>query len=166
VSYLVAPVAFSRISEAGHTAASQPSQENLTPEDKADRIALWTTALEIIKKNFLIGVGTGDVKDNLLDTYRKNGIFYAFDHKLNAHNQYLQTSIALGLAGFLVLVAILLFPALRALQRHQDIYLVFLFIFSIAILSESMLEIQAGVVFYAFFNVFLFTADKNGDPVS
>jgi cellulose synthase/poly-beta-1,6-N-acetylglucosamine synthase-like glycosyltransferase len=78
----------------------------------------------------------------------------------------LQTSIALGLAGFLVLVAMLLFPALRALQRHQDIYLVFLFIFSIAILSESMLEIQAGVVFYAFFNVFLFTADKNGDPVS
>ena len=37
----------------------------------------------------------------------------------------------------------------------------FLLIFAINILFESMLESQAGVIFYAFFNVLFFTGDGN-----
>jgi O-antigen ligase len=166
LGYWLVPVAFSRISAAGHAVKAQPEKGRVQAESNADRMAVWVTAIEIIKKNYVFGVGTGDVKDALMEGYKKNGLIPAYEHKFNAHNQYLQTFVTLGLAGFLALVAILLLPALRALKGRQDLYLAFLLIFAMNILFESMLEIQAGVVFYAFFNAFLFSVKISGDPVS
>lgn len=162
IGYWLAPVAFSRISAAGRAVASQQSTERVQSESNADRMAVWATAVDIIEHNYLIGVGTGDVKDALMEGYKKNKLFPAFEHKLNAHNQYLQTFVALGLGGFLLLAALIVLPAIRAFRNHQDIYFVFLLIFALNILFESMLEVQAGVVFYAFFNVFLFSKKETG----
>jgi len=106
------------------------------------------------------------VKDALLEGYRENKVIPALEHKFNAHSQYFQTFVTLGLTGFLLLLATLFFPAIRALRRGQVLYFVFLVIFAINILFESMLEIQQGVVFYAFFNILLFTANRNGNPVT
>ena len=166
LGYWLVPVAFSRISAISHAVTSQPEKGRVQSESNADRMAVWVTAIEIIEKNYLFGVGTGDVKDALMEGYKKNRLLPAYEHKFNAHNQYLQTFVTLGLGGFLVLVAILLLPALRALKSRQDLYFIFLLMFALNILFESMLEIQAGVVFYAFFNAFLFSVKINGDPVS
>jgi O-antigen ligase len=166
LGYWLVPVAFSRISAAGHAVKALPEKGRVQAESNADRMAVWVTAIEIIEKNYVFGVGTGDVKDALMEGYIKNGLLPAYEHKFNAHNQYLQTFVTLGLSGFLVLVAFFLLPALKALKGRQDLYFVFLLIFALNILFESMLEIQAGVVFYAFFNAFLFTVKINGDPVS
>ena len=56
------------------------------------------------------------------------------------------------------LVLSFFYPAMLAWRSNQFLYVVFVIIFSVNILVESMLEVQAGVVFYAFFNAFLFTA--------
>jgi O-antigen ligase len=166
ISYWLAPVAFSRISAAGHAVSSQPSSARLQSESNADRMAVWVTAIGILKENYLTGVGTGDVKDALLDGYKKNNMIPAFEHQFNAHNQYLQTFVTLGIGGFLLLVVLMVHPALWAFRNGQVLYFAFLLIFGMNILVESMLEVQAGVVFYAFFNILLFTAKRNGDTVS
>jgi O-antigen ligase len=166
LAYLLAPVTFSRVAGAERVVTSAPQSNRIKAESNADRLAVWKVAGGIIKKHFLFGVGTGDVKDALLEGYRENKVIPALEHKFNAHSQYLQTFVTLGLTGFLLLLATLLLPAIRALRRGQAIYLVFLVIFAINILFESMLEIQQGVVFYAFLNILLFTANRNGNPVS
>ena len=158
IAYLFAPVTFSRVAGAERVVSSSPQANRVKAESNADRMAVWSTAGGIIKKNLLFGVGTGDVKDALLEGYRENQVIPALEHKFNAHSQYLQTFVTLGLAGFLLLLAMLVLPAIRAIRIEQILYLVFLVIFSLNILFESMLEIQQGVVFYAFFNIFLFTS--------
>jgi hypothetical protein len=47
-------------------------------------------------------------------------------------------------------------PAISAIRSEYYLYFVFILLFSVNNLVESMLETQAGVVFYAFFNAFLF----------
>jgi len=115
------------------------------------RIAIWKHASKIISKHYLIGVGTGDVKDALKSEYDKQTVSEFGEKKLNAHNQYLQTFIALGLPGLLILLS-LLSVIVYFTYRHKMLDgTLFTTIISFNMLFESMLETQAGVVFIAFF---------------
>jgi len=135
-------------------------------ESSVARILIWQTSLELIKKNPLFGVGTGDVELELMKLYKEKNIKLAVDETLNAHNQYLQTFIALGIIGFVALIASFVFPAVYAFRKKQLLYLLFLAIFAFNLLVESMLERQAGVVFYALFNSFLFYYSFSENPPS
>jgi len=125
---------------------------------KVGRMIIWSNSLELIHDHFFSGVGTGDVTDNLTDIYKEKNLKDGYDHKLNAHNQYLQTFLALGVFGFSILVLALALPAIVSLKKRDYIYFCFLIIIAFYFLIESMLERQAGVVFYAYFNALLFTA--------
>ena len=127
-----------------------------TKDGSNERIAVWSSAIEIIREHPLLGVGTGDVKDQLMSTYSRNNYMVTLKQMLNAHNQYLQTFIALGLPGILTLLAMLVIPGYMAIKRKSFLYRSFIALFALNILFESMLETQAGVVFYAFFNTFFF----------
>ena len=123
-----------------------------THESSAARVLVWQSALEVIKSNPVFGVGTGDVKQELGKTYKTG----ADENYLNAHNQYIQTTMALGIIGLMVLLLSFLLPAIISFKRNYLLYLLFLVLAGFHFLVESMLERQAGVVFYAFFNSLLF----------
>jgi O-antigen ligase len=137
-------------------------------ESNSERLVVWHAALEVIKENPFFGVGTGDVKDVLLEEYRKENKLGVYNMRLNAHNQYLQTYIALGIPGLLLLICMLIIPGWMALRRFDVVCFAFLAVFAFNILVESMLEVQAGVIFYSFFNVLFFVGLKSlpGRPVA
>ena len=120
------------------------------------RIFVWQCSLEVIQENFLFGVGLGDTKQKLMDKYEEKNITVALKQELNAHNEYLQTFMALGVLGFLALILSLIIPAWFAFRRKKLVSLLFLILIAFHFLVESMLAKQAGIVFYAFFNAVLF----------
>jgi len=134
--------------------------DTVKSKSTSDRIDIWKTAGGIIRSNLLIGVGTGDVKDALLEQYREKNVAEALEFKLNAHNQYLQTFMTLGLPGIAALLLMLILPMLAAFRRGNYLYFVFIILFAVNILVESMFETQAGVVWYAFFNIILFSVNR------
>lgn len=140
--------------------ANQQESKRQSDNSILTRIEIWEDSWQIIHENWLYGVGTGDVKDVLLAKYKKDRFLVGYQDRRNAHEQYLQTFIALGLLGFLTLFAMIFLPAWSALHDKYYLYFVFLLIFAINIMVESMLENQAGVIFYAFFNVLLFSKRK------
>lgn len=127
-----------------------------TLESSVARILIWKSAMEIIGEEPVLGVGTGDVRDELVKKYREKKIIPAINNEYNAHNQYLQTYLAAGIAGLLALIGCLTVAFTVALRSGNLLYFLFALLFSFHILVESMLERQAGVVFYAFFNTLLF----------
>jgi len=152
------PFATERIAQAKESFQSNIAKaEDLAKKSTSDRISIWKASSEIIRKHMLYGVGTGDVKDELLKEYKIENVTEGFQKKLNAHNQYVQTFVALGIIGFLLLLGMLVLPAWMSIRLEHYLYFSFLLIFGLNIGVESMFETQAGVVFYAFFNVFLFT---------
>jgi O-antigen ligase len=150
------PQSFNRFSEAGKAISDNSTPENQKSDGTTARVVIWKSSWQIIKENPLFGVGTGDIRKELLEKYKENQISISLYNQLNVHNQYLQTFVALGIPGFLVLLAGFVLPGLYALKRKQLLYLSFLTLFAVHILVESMLERQAGVVFYAFYNALLF----------
>lgn len=137
------------------TAISSESNNQAEAESTAVRMLIWRASNQIISEHFLFGAGTGDSKDVLMGEYQKRGMTGALEHKLNAHNEYYQVFISLGLIGFVLLILSLLIPLYNAFTSKNAIYILFLLIIILNIIPESMFETQAGVVFYAFFNSLL-----------
>lgn len=118
------------------------------------RVLVWRAAREVAVENAPLGTGTGDVKDELIANYERSGYSFAAEHRLNAHNQFLQTAAALGVPGVLSMLLMLLVPLVFALRGgdpcsravHMCVLLVLIMNWSV----ESMLETQAGALFTGF----------------
>jgi O-antigen ligase len=154
-AYYVFPYSFQRLNVVSEVVSGKQQSSPASSDGTADRILIWESSLELIQEQSIFGVGTGDVKDALLKKYEENGIVNALNRKLNAHNQYLQTAITLGLPGIIILLSGLVFAFILAVRRQNLLLLLFSVVVSFNFLVESMLERQAGVVFYSFLNALL-----------
>ena len=115
------------------------------------RINLWSAAWIVIKKNSIIGTGTGDAQDELVKIYKKNNYKRELQENQNPHNQYLQTTVTLGIIGGLLLLIYLLTPFLMAFRKNDYLYLFFLALIILSFLTESILQTQRGTLFFGFF---------------
>ncbi|MEX1000590.1 MAG: O-antigen ligase family protein [Crocinitomicaceae bacterium] len=119
------------------------------------RVKIWQVAWEKYAEAPVIGYGTGDVGDVLQAIYVEREIKRAPDLHLNAHNQFLQTALGIGITGIVVLMIMLIHPIIRFKANHGYgaglSIITFLFF-----MTESVLETQAGVVgficFYCLLN--------------
>lgn len=119
------------------------------------RLEFWKAALGIIKENFWLGVGTGDVNNTFLEQYEKINSPLDSHNRLRAHNQYLEITVALGIIGFFSFIFCLFFPVWLNRKNLNYFYVAFLIIALTSMLTEDTLETQAGVTFFALFNTFL-----------
>ncbi|MFC2101225.1 O-antigen ligase family protein [Bacteroidota bacterium] len=162
----ILPFSTIRMNTVKEAVKKEPARERDIAESSAERILVWGVSWEIIKENFIFGVGTGDVKLEMINIYKKHDYKNAMKLRLNAHNQFLQTFIAIGLIGLLLLILNLILPLFYAFKKQDIIYVMFLILIIFNFLAESMLETQAGVVFYSFMNVIIFSTGKNNKLIS
>ncbi|MDF1674897.1 MAG: O-antigen ligase family protein [Vicingaceae bacterium] len=151
--YKAFPEVNNRFNELFTTVFSESEELNST---SSIRTEIWKTSVKILVQH-PFGVGTGDVKDVLVEYYMNSGLDYAAEKELNAHNQFLQIALATGILGLLVLLLMIFYPLYYAIKNKHIIYIVFLGLIIINFLTEAMLETLAGVVFFAFFNTMLYT---------
>lgn len=127
---------------------------NNAPNSVTMRKVIWQSAVQIIRQH-PFGVGTGDVTDALLKQYKENNLLWPLNDKLNAHNQFLQMAIAIGIPGLVLFFISIAASFKAAVVARQYVYLLFLLLFLFCMITESMLESEAGVVFFSYFNALL-----------
>ena len=120
------------------------------------RVELWKDSWEMVKLNPLLGVGTGDIKDVLEKKFMEERFYYGAEKKFNPHNQYLHTAVALGLMGVLLLILIFAIPSYRALREKNYLFVFFCMAVALNCVTESVLEVQKGVLFFSLFSLLLF----------
>ena len=119
------------------------------------RFEYLKTAISIIKKNKLFGVGTGDIQDEFNNQYEQSNSKLAKKYRLRTHNQFLAFGVSFGVIGFCWFICCLFYPLLINANYKNYLYISFLSILLLSMLSEDTLEVQAGINFFAFFNVIL-----------
>jgi len=118
------------------------------------RWKIWQASFSAIKENIIVGVGTGDVKETILNKYKEMGMEGAYQKELNPHSQYLQSFLTFGISGIVLLLASFILPMYFAFKHQQYLYLYFIIMIMLFLTTESLLEVQGGVLFYSFFNSF------------
>ena len=116
------------------------------------RIQLWKNAFELIREHPLFGVGIGDIKEELIKKYEKHGFTEGITAHYSPHNQYIHSTVIMGITGLVCLIMMLCIPLVMALRAHQWLYAGLLLIIIFNNLTESVMEVEKGVLFYAFFN--------------
>lgn len=115
------------------------------------RVHKWKNALESWSNQPVFGVGVGDKQDELNKTYAKNDFKLALEHKFNPHNQYLDTLLAVGVVGAVLLIGWFWGMVFWGVRNRNWLLFAFGVIVSLSVLTESMLERQWGVIFIVFF---------------
>lgn len=140
-----------------------------TPEEECtsvrSRIVLWTLSIEFVAKH-PFGAGTGDVKDDLLSYYRERGKPLLAERKLNPHNQYLQTTAAVGWLGLILLIGAFLYYIRFGANSGALILVGLSSLFAFGCLFESLFERQWGIVFFSFFLVALLVSMPSDEETS
>ena len=127
---------------------------------RTNRIYIWKSSVHLFIKNFWIGVGTGDINNDLNNQYVKDGQNYLADKKANTHNQFLDYMVKFGIIGF-VLIAFSFFCYFKhASHTSNGLYIMFLVFILCCMLTENILNRQLGIVFFFFFNS-LFLSSKS-----
>jgi O-antigen ligase len=110
------------------------------------RLALWTCAIDEIKKQPLFGSGVGDVQNDLVKNYKEKNFVFAIESNYNCHNQYLDILLSNGFVGFFVFLFTLIHLIVISIKYKNGLLLGVVFIFSVACLTENILGRNQGVV--------------------
>jgi O-antigen ligase len=127
------------------------------------RIAIWKCTADVIKKNWFFGVGTGDAQDALQVAYERRKFYFASRYnRYNTHNQYLQETVTNGIFGLIIFLTCLITPLFVKVQpEEKQIYILFIFCFSFACLTDAPLELNKGIIWFSFFNSLIFFKSYN-----
>lgn len=84
----------------------------------------------------------------LEDFYNEKNV--SFGRYLNAHNQFLQTAVAVGALGLLCLMMCFVSYLFGFLGKNTYVFLFAIALIGLSMMTEAILERQAGVHFCAF----------------
>jgi hypothetical protein len=115
------------------------------------RIEYWKAALHIIRNNWFIGVGTGDVQASFDNAYKNLYSNLLPENRLRAHNTYFTTWVTFGLVGFIVFGLFLVQLTLHFVKPYHFLGISFVVILLVSFLLEDTLETQTGASFFGFF---------------
>lgn len=141
-SYAVAPRMYWRI--------VYSAEKMLAGEPGDGRQIMWQCGMELVEGHELIGWGCDGYWEALRERYRAHDFAEGYEpERYNTHNQYLETLIALGMMGAVVLVAMVVMPAVVALRRHSRNLpmLLFTVVYAGCLVFEVMFGRQMGLLF-------------------
>ncbi len=117
----------------------------------SQRIIYLKAAWNIISKNPVFGVGTGDVKREFDSYYQSSKILLNQRWWYRAHNQYITFFISFGAVGFIIVLISFFLPVFLEKRWGDYLFLCFAIIGFLSMLTEDTLETQTGVSFFMFF---------------
>ena len=111
------------------------------------RVEAFTTGLQLLKKHFFIGVGIGDVGEEVQKQYVINNSKLELVNRKKPHHQFLENALQSGVLSPVLLLLILVLPLF--IKRYRNPLLVATMVALIAAMQfESILERQSTVIVF------------------
>ncbi len=155
VNYMQRSSLRARLSQIIYEYKNFQQQGNPSGHSVMQRLEYWKAAIGIIKENPVIGVGTGDITNAFRQEYKEMDSMLEEQFRLRAHNQYLRVGATLGLVGLALFLLMIFYPVFAARAWEEALFMVFLIIVLLSMVTEDTLETQVGATFFAFFYSFL-----------
>ncbi|UZR94357.1 O-antigen ligase family protein [Chondrinema litorale] len=145
------PSIYSRFEESFKTSLTPPKGKHHNSTNI--RVAIYSCCIELLESNWLFGFG-GELQNNL-NTCLSKFKTEAFKIKdYNTHNQYFHSWLSFGIFGFLIYILIIFSSIYLAIKYKNSLFLVFILLCAIFSLTENILSIQKGVIFFSLFYSF------------
>lgn len=138
-------------------------QSNKTYRNSTEiRASLWWLGIKSYEHvNPILGTGMSDVEDVIKNTSREYNISNSLD-SFDPHNQFLFILLGLGALGLTIFISLIIFSIYRGFLIQDYLFVIFLFLFTALCFTETVLERQKGIIFFAiFFSLQAFAVTDN-----
>lgn len=130
------------------------------------RVISYKVAWVLIKQNPIIGVGAGDMMEDLKQVYHQQAPSVNDDQILLPHNQIMVVALAGGAICLLLFLAWLFYPLKTIKKSRSGYYMLICWItLLVPLLVDPFLEIQFGVFVYLFCLLWMQKATTTTEPV-
>ncbi|HUS86184.1 MAG TPA: O-antigen ligase family protein [Bacteroidales bacterium] len=110
----------------------------------------------------LFGTGTGDMVNEILMQYDRDGSNLDQEFRRMPHNQYLTVLTSFGIIGFILFWGAVLIPIFIRERTGNLLFSVFLIIILLSMIGEDTLETHTGVTFFScYYGIFMFSNGKS-----
>jgi len=113
------------------------------------RITSLKVGLQIGNKHPLLGVGAGDLRQEVQRVYAKD--YAAIDQKLMPHNQLVSVYAGMGIIGLSVFLFAFFYPLFYQKNYEDPLFLAFHVVVFFSFMIENTIENAIGIAFYVFF---------------
>ena len=127
------------------------------------RSTIWETAYNVSKENFVWGLGEKIADSLMVEEYKDKKLKVPVKDRYHSHNQYLQTLVQYGIIGLLVLLGVLFWPMIKVFRKSDYLGFLWLLLFSMSAVTESVFTRQWGIFSFAFFTSLLLLHGSNSD---
>ena len=156
VACISIPFSSQRIEELSDLLKTTPNSNPMESSIQMRRL-IWTINMEVLKENWLTGVGPGYLDNVLAARYDAHSRMLNVPLMVfNSHNEYVNQWLTFGIVGFLSFLALLLVHFVTAIRRRDQLYVIVMIILSVTFFTENVLARQHGVIFYALFTSLFF----------
>lgn len=135
---------------------SNPQTRTLVKQIKSDadnsfsnRIELFQSIRPVLQKTPFFGYGIGDTRDLLSESYIVAKQDEFAKQRLNAHNQFIETYLGLGVPGLMALLMVFISVFIKAWRKKNYLLFSWGLIFIALMMTENILFRYNGIVFFA-----------------
>jgi O-antigen ligase len=115
----------------------------------------------LIKEKPLIGYGLGSIEQTTANYYETELAEVKEQNRKVPHNQFMFTSLEMGLFGLFFLLAAIAIPIVQSSLFRNPLYISFAIIFLLSCLVENTFESQLGTSIYLVFGSILLKRSEN-----
>lgn len=115
------------------------------------RLAIWSCFPDAMEDHWLMGVGLGNGREAMVESYKANGFLLGERYRFLPHNAFLEQVLQLGLVGAAVFVVIWIVLLLLAFRARSAFVCVLTVGLLLAMCTEDVWNKQHGVRLYALF---------------
>lgn len=101
--------------------------------------------------NPLLGVGVGDIKNEIDHVYETEYPHFQHKDRLMPHNQFIMVYATCGIIGLIIFIVSILYPVLYKKSYRHILYTIFNIIIIASFFAEATIEGQIGSAFYTIF---------------
>ena len=137
--------------------SSNPNNQSIN-----QRVVFWKVGIDIFLNQPVFGYGPGGAKTQFKKYYKNRNTNLKKSNQLLAHNQFITQAINLGALGTIIWVFVLFYTFLKIEKEISLFFVPYLILMFFALMSDDMLEVQAGVTIFSFFGtIMLFYNSKS-----
>jgi Lipid A core - O-antigen ligase and related enzymes len=130
---------------------------NLISKDEP-RYYQFKAAAKLISHEPILGYGPQGSEEALVQQYQSMGFELGVAERFNAHNEFLQMALVMGIPAGAVLIVVLILFYKKAASQKNFLPIAFLIMLLLMLMVEVVLLRVKGVIFFAgFMSFFLFT---------
>lgn len=128
----------------------------------AMRLEFWRAGISILGEHPWCGVGTGDTQQAFDAQYARMNSPLEPQWRLRAHQQFLTWAISFGIAGLLLSMLAIAWPAVMRNAWSDPLFVAWALAFGVSCLTDDTVETQAGATFFAlYYSLLVFGVDRS-----